>query len=59
VAWCLPPAERVLLVSAQHPADFTPVCTTPAVGDAEAVERFPGYRTVKPYLRHTAHPSRA
>ena len=59
VVWCLPPTERVLLVSVWHPADFIPVCTTPTVGDAQAAERFPEYRRVKPYLRHTTHPSRA
>jgi alkyl hydroperoxide reductase subunit AhpC len=32
------------------------VIITTAVSDAEAAERFPGYRTVKPYLRTTAQP---
>ncbi|MFF8029846.1 peroxiredoxin [Streptomyces sp. NPDC007896] len=44
------------------PADWRDgedVIITPAVGDAEAAERFPGYRTLKPYLRCTVAPSRA
>jgi alkyl hydroperoxide reductase subunit AhpC len=55
-----------LQLTAEHkvatPADWRDgedVIITTAVGDAEAAERFPGYRTVKPYLRYTAHPSRA
>ncbi|MFI6494052.1 peroxiredoxin [Streptomyces sp. NPDC050564] len=55
-----------LQLTAEHkvatPADWhdgEDVIITPAVSDAEAAERFPGYRTVKPYLRYTAHPSRA
>jgi alkyl hydroperoxide reductase subunit AhpC len=33
------------------------VIITPAVSDAEAATRFPGYVTVKPYLRTTPQPS--
>ena len=32
------------------------VIITPAVSDDEAKERFPGYTTVKPYLRYTKAP---
>ncbi|WP_449344085.1 hypothetical protein [Streptomyces malaysiensis] len=42
------------------PADWKSgedVIITPAVSDEEAAARFPGYRTVKPYLRYTAQPS--
>jgi len=33
------------------------VIITPAVSDDEAKERFPGYTTVKPYLRYTKAPT--
>ena len=33
------------------------VIITPAVSDEEAAERFPGYTTIKPYLRTTKQPS--
>jgi thioredoxin-dependent peroxiredoxin len=33
------------------------VIITAAVSNEEAAERFPGYRTIKPYLRTTAQPS--
>ncbi|MCW2924305.1 MAG: peroxiredoxin [Thermoleophilia bacterium] len=33
------------------------VIITPAVSDEEAAERFPGYETVKPYLRTTPQPA--
>jgi alkyl hydroperoxide reductase subunit AhpC len=33
------------------------VIITPAVSDDEAAERFPGYETVKPYLRRTPQPA--
>lgn len=42
------------------PADWKSgedVIITPAVSDEDAAARFPGYRTVKPYLRYTAQPS--
>ncbi|MER6850672.1 peroxiredoxin [Streptomyces flaveolus] len=42
------------------PADWKSgedVIITPAVSDGDAAVRFPGYRTVKPYLRYTAQPS--
>ena len=32
------------------------VIITPAVSNDEAAQRFPGYRTIKPYLRVTAQP---
>ncbi|MCX4409481.1 peroxiredoxin [Streptomyces sp. NPDC059837] len=35
------------------------VIITPAVNDADAAERFPGYRAVKPYLRYTPQPARS
>ncbi len=41
------------------PADWRQgedVIITPAVSDADAAARFPGYTTVKPYLRKTAQP---
>jgi thioredoxin-dependent peroxiredoxin len=41
------------------PADWRAgddVIITPAVSDADAAVRFPGYTTVKPYLRKTAQP---
>ncbi|WP_406490319.1 peroxiredoxin [Streptomyces sp. NBC_01604] len=54
-----------LQLTAKHkvatPADWQDgedVIITPAVSDADAAERFPGYRTVKPYLRYTAQPDR-
>ncbi|MDT0479440.1 MULTISPECIES: peroxiredoxin [Streptomyces] len=54
-----------LQLTAEHkvatPADWQDgedVIITPAVSDADAAERFPGYRTVKPYLRYTAQPGR-
>jgi len=31
---------------------------TPAVTDAEAKSLFPGYRTIKPYLRYTPQPTK-
>ena len=33
------------------------VIITPAVSDEEAAERFPGFKTVKPYLRYTSQPA--
>jgi alkyl hydroperoxide reductase subunit AhpC len=42
------------------PADWKPgedVIITPAVSDEDAATRFPGYTTVKPYLRYTKQPS--
>jgi alkyl hydroperoxide reductase subunit AhpC len=33
------------------------VIITPAVSDEEAAEKFPGYTTIKPYLRTTPQPS--
>lgn len=52
-----------LQLTARHsvatPADWKPgeeVIITAAVSDAEARERFPGFRTLKPYLRVTAQP---
>jgi alkyl hydroperoxide reductase subunit AhpC len=52
-----------LQLTAQHqvatPADWRAgedVIITPAVSDAEAAVRFPGYTTIKPYLRTTAQP---
>ena len=36
--------------------DGEDVIITPAVSDEEAAERFPGYTTVKPYLRTTPQP---
>ncbi|MDH6630187.1 alkyl hydroperoxide reductase subunit AhpC [Streptomyces sp. LBL] len=54
-----------LQLTAEHqvatPADWQDgedVIITPAVSDTDAAERFPGYRTVKPYLRYTAQPDR-
>jgi alkyl hydroperoxide reductase subunit AhpC len=54
-----------LQLTAEHkvatPADWQDgedVIITPAVSDADAAERFPGYRAVKPYLRYTAQPNR-
>ena len=41
------------------PANWTPgedVIITPAVSNEEAAEKFPGFKTVKPYLRTTAQP---
>jgi len=41
------------------PADWRQgedVIVVPAVSDEEAARRFPGYKTVKPYLRTTAQP---
>lgn len=53
-----------LQLTAQHqvatPADWRvgeDVIITAAVSDADAATRFPGYQTVKPYLRTTAQPS--
>ncbi|MFE9727895.1 peroxiredoxin [Streptomyces sp. NPDC005794] len=55
-----------LRLTAEHqvatPADWQngeDVIITPAVSDADAAERFPGYRSVKPYLRYTPQPTRA
>ena len=42
------------------PADWRQgedVIITPAVSDADAAQRFPGYTTIKPYLRKTAQPA--
>jgi alkyl hydroperoxide reductase subunit AhpC len=42
------------------PADWKPgedVIITPAVSNADAEKRFPGYTTVKPYLRYTKQPA--
>lgn len=42
-----------------NPADWQSgqgVIITPAVSDEEAATRFPGFRTVKPYLRVTPQP---
>ncbi len=42
------------------PADWQPgedVIIAPAVSDEEAAQRFPGYRTIKPYLRKTSAPA--
>jgi hypothetical protein len=33
------------------------VIITPAVSNEEAEERFPGFTTVKPYLRYTKQPT--
>ncbi|MEO1612967.1 MAG: peroxiredoxin [Pseudomonadota bacterium] len=41
------------------PANWTPgedVIITPAVSNEEAAEKFPGFKTVKPYLRTTSQP---
>ena len=41
------------------PANWIPgddVIITPAVSNDEAAEKFPGYKTVKPYLRTTSQP---
>jgi alkyl hydroperoxide reductase subunit AhpC len=53
-----------LQLTAKHkvatPADWRQgedVIITPAVSDEEAAERFPGYETVKPYLRKTPQPT--
>jgi hypothetical protein len=32
------------------------VIITPAVSNEEAAEKFPGYKTIKPYLRTTSQP---
>ncbi|MFD8006409.1 peroxiredoxin [Streptomyces mirabilis] len=55
-----------LQLAAEHqvatPADWEDgdnVIITPAVSDAEAARRFPGYKTIKPYLRVTNQPGRA
>ena len=52
-----------LQLTARHsvatPADWKPgedVIITAAVSDAEAKDRFPGFRALKPYLRVTAQP---
>jgi thioredoxin-dependent peroxiredoxin len=52
-----------LQLTAKHkvstPADWKhgeDVIIVPAVTDEEAAEKFPGYTTVKPYLRTTPHP---
>ena len=45
--------------SVATPADWTngqEVIISPGVDDAEARRRFPGFRTVKPYLRYTEQP---
>jgi alkyl hydroperoxide reductase subunit AhpC len=42
------------------PANWQPgddVIITAAVSDEEAAQRFPGYQTIKPYLRTTAQPA--
>jgi alkyl hydroperoxide reductase subunit AhpC len=42
------------------PADWKPgedVIITPAVSNEDAEKRFPGYTTVKPYLRYTKQPA--
>ena len=42
------------------PANWKPgedVIITPAVSNEEATEKFPGFKTVKPYLRTTSQPS--
>jgi alkyl hydroperoxide reductase subunit AhpC len=53
-----------LQLTAQHkvatPANWRQgddVIITPAVSDEEAAERFPGFETVKPYLRKTPQPA--
>jgi alkyl hydroperoxide reductase subunit AhpC len=53
-----------LQLTAKHkvatPADWTQgedVIITKAVSDEEAAERFPGFKTVKPYLRYTKQPT--
>jgi alkyl hydroperoxide reductase subunit AhpC len=53
-----------LQLTAKHkvstPADWKhgeDVIIVPAVSDDEAAEKFPGYTTVKPYLRTTPHPT--
>ncbi len=53
-----------LQLTAQHsvatPADWhqgDDVIISPAVSDEQAAERFPGYATIKPYLRTTPQPS--
>jgi hypothetical protein len=41
------------------PADWKPgqdVIIAPSVSDDDAKKRFPGYKTVKPYLRITPQP---
>jgi hypothetical protein len=54
---------RSLQITATHqvatPADWREgeeVIITRAVSDAEVARRFPGYTTIKPYLRSTAQP---
>ena len=54
-----------LQLTAEHrvatPSDWKPgedVIITAAVSDDEAAEKFPGYKTVKPYLRTTPQPTR-
>ena len=53
-----------LQLTAKHkvatPADWKQgedVIITPAVSNEEAEERFPGFTTVKPYLRYTKQPT--
>ena len=53
-----------LQLTAEHslatPADWNPgddAIISPSVSDEEAAERFPGYTTVKPYLRTTKQPT--
>jgi alkyl hydroperoxide reductase subunit AhpC len=55
---------HALQLTARHqvatPADWQAgdeVIITPAVSDEEAARRFPGYTTIKPYLRKTPQPA--
>jgi len=53
---CLQTAD---LASVRTPADWVPgmdVIIPPKMSDAEAKEKFPKYKTVKPYLRYTPLP---
>ena len=53
-----PPARRP--ASGRHTADWQPgqdVIVGLGVSDEQAAEEFPGYRTIKPYLRFTTEPA--
>ena len=52
--------QRTAVSKVATPANWTPgdrVIIVPSLSDAEASERFPGFETVKPYLRTTEDPS--